>query len=334
MSTIGLTTYMREFPLPINNQQKAYLLANSTGTPPVGASLNDLWVRYLRQKGFTGTLPEMQKKWAESIIGYETFSLSDALGALDGVFPNDLFRAGEQGVWYDPADMSTLFQDSAGTIPVTATGQPVGRMMDKSGNGFHATQSTAANRPTFRDVGGLRFLEFDGVNDSLSTSAINFTTTNAVSLFAGARKLSDATTGIIAELGATTMTTVGTFGFRAPRLSAEANIGWVINGGSEVLTTTAGQVFPAPFTFVAAASATIGTSQIMRINGAQQNSGTVNGGAGNFGNFQLFIGRRNSATLPFSGNLYGLAIRGTLTSAATTNAIEDWMALRTGIVLP
>lgn len=42
-----------------------------------------------------------------------------------------LFRNGEQGVHYDPNDLSTLFQDSAGTTPVTAPGQPVGLMLDK-----------------------------------------------------------------------------------------------------------------------------------------------------------------------------------------------------------
>ncbi len=43
-----------------------------------------------------------------------------------------LFKNGEQGAWYDPSDMSTLFQDSAGTTPVTAVGQPVGLLLDKS----------------------------------------------------------------------------------------------------------------------------------------------------------------------------------------------------------
>ena len=58
-----------------------------------------------------------------------------------------LFGAGEQGGWYDVADMSTLFQDSAGATPVTAVEQPVGRMLDKSGRGNHATQSTTTKRP-------------------------------------------------------------------------------------------------------------------------------------------------------------------------------------------
>jgi len=41
-----------------------------------------------------------------------------------------LFSSGEQGIWLDPSDFSTLFQDSAGTTPVTAVGQPVGLALD------------------------------------------------------------------------------------------------------------------------------------------------------------------------------------------------------------
>lgn len=42
-----------------------------------------------------------------------------------------LFANGEQGFFYDPNDLSTMFQDSAGTVPVTGAGQPVGLMFDK-----------------------------------------------------------------------------------------------------------------------------------------------------------------------------------------------------------
>lgn len=61
--------------------------------------------------------------------------------------PSSLFSAEEQGVWYDPGDLSTLFQDAAGTTPVTAVEQPVGRILDKSGRGNHATQTTSTSRP-------------------------------------------------------------------------------------------------------------------------------------------------------------------------------------------
>jgi len=48
-----------------------------------------------------------------------------------GFQPGSLFAAGEQGVWYDPSDFSTMFQDAAGTTGVTAVEQPVGLLLDK-----------------------------------------------------------------------------------------------------------------------------------------------------------------------------------------------------------
>jgi hypothetical protein len=53
-------------------------------------------------------------------------------GAVRAWDPLSLFLAGETGVWYDPSDLTTLYQDSAGTTPVTAVEQPVGLMLDKS----------------------------------------------------------------------------------------------------------------------------------------------------------------------------------------------------------
>ena len=60
-----------------------------------------------------------------------------------------LFANGEQGGWYDPSDISTLFQDTAGAAPVTAVEQPVGLMLDKSGRGNHATQVTTTKRSVY-----------------------------------------------------------------------------------------------------------------------------------------------------------------------------------------
>lgn len=63
-------------------------------------------------------------------------------------YVRSLFAAGEQGVWYDPSDMSTLYQDSAGTTPVTAVGQPVGLMLDKSRG---LTTGSPLTTPNFTD---------------------------------------------------------------------------------------------------------------------------------------------------------------------------------------
>ncbi|TKA96896.1 hypothetical protein FAZ78_08985 [Cereibacter changlensis] len=54
------------------------------------------------------------------------------LAEREGFSPLQLFAAGAPGVWFDPSDFSTLFEDVAGTIPATQPGQPVGLMLDKS----------------------------------------------------------------------------------------------------------------------------------------------------------------------------------------------------------
>jgi hypothetical protein len=43
-----------------------------------------------------------------------------------------LFASGEQGAWYDPSDFSTMFTTNTGETQVTAVGQSVGLILDKS----------------------------------------------------------------------------------------------------------------------------------------------------------------------------------------------------------
>ena len=71
-----------------------------------------------------------------------------------------LFLNGEQGLWLDPSNLSTLFQDTAGAIQATAPGQTVALARDKSGRGNHLVQPVALSRPTLgrHPVGGRRNL--------------------------------------------------------------------------------------------------------------------------------------------------------------------------------
>jgi hypothetical protein len=87
----------------------------------------------------------MRQRRMNLLMAYAAFASSKA-----EFTPLSLFAAGEQGVWYDPSDFSTMFQDDAGATPVTAVEQPVGRILDKSGRGNHATQATPASCPVLR----------------------------------------------------------------------------------------------------------------------------------------------------------------------------------------
>ena len=63
-----------------------------------------------------------------------------------------LFANNEQGFAYDPNDLTTMFKDAAGTVPVTAVGQPLGLVLDKSGCGNHARQTVSASRPILQQT--------------------------------------------------------------------------------------------------------------------------------------------------------------------------------------
>jgi hypothetical protein len=81
--------------------------------------------------------------------------------------PGQVFAGGEQGAWFDPSDLATLSQDSAGTV-AAAVDAPVGRIADKSGRGNHAVQATSGLRPMLRQDGaGKLYLQFDGADDWL-----------------------------------------------------------------------------------------------------------------------------------------------------------------------
>jgi len=93
------------------------------------------------------------------------------------------------GMW-DFTDMPTLFQDSAGSTPVTAGGQSVGLVLDLSGSGNPFYMSTSSQRPSW--VGSR--LVTDGIDDRMFTDAVDFSTASGYTI--GVRMSIDASVGI------------------------------------------------------------------------------------------------------------------------------------------
>lgn len=90
--------------------------------------------------------------------------------------PAKLFPTGtEVGLFLDFSDISTLYTDQNFSTNISAIGDPVGGVIDKSGNGNHLIQATAAARPiwTRHPKSGVRNL----LNGSDSFAGGNVTVT-------------------------------------------------------------------------------------------------------------------------------------------------------------
>ena len=263
-----------------------------------------------------------------------------ALGAAKTGFETsvrNLFANNEQGFVYDPNDLSTMYQDAAGTIPVTAAGQPVGLIRDKSGCGNHAFQTTSASRPILQRnaTTGAYYLKFDGADDFLQTNNIDFTSTDKMSLFTGVTKLADALQ-IIAELSPNTLVNAGSFYLVLGTDAGGNGYSTFARGSSELDLSGIARNFtyPAPDVAVLSVKHDIsGDLSSMRRNGVIGINGLADRGAGNFGNYPLFIGRRAGAYLPFNSHLYGLIGIGKLVSDNETLVIEKELAKQVGVTL-
>ncbi len=66
-----------------------------------------------------------------------------------------------------------LYQDSGGTTPAMADGDPIGLWQDQSGHGNHVTQTTSADRPALKRAiqNGQNVVRFDGTSTWLSQAS-------------------------------------------------------------------------------------------------------------------------------------------------------------------
>jgi hypothetical protein len=183
----------------------------------------------------------------------------------------------------------------------------------------------------YDSAGFPTYLRFDGVDDSLSTGSINFTSTDKVTCFAGVHKSSDAANAAVVELGDSVE---NTFSLLAPLISTANSYSFGSRGAEvQIQRATAGP-YAAPISNVVTGTANIaGSSVVLRVNGTQAATAGTSQGTGNYRNDALHIGRRGGSTLPFNGRLTQLIVRGATTSADQIAATERVIAGRTGVTL-
>lgn len=220
------------------NGQEIALFIDGGGSAVTWSSIAPTWIN-----GITPTLTDGK---------YAVIVLSKRGGAFEGKYigqvahgPARLFANGEQGAWYNPSDLSSVFSDTAGTTPATIGGT-VARINDKSGRGNHATQSTSSNRPVLacHPKGGRRNIaiyteQLD--NGAYSTSQMTVTA-NAVGTQDRIVPSTNAAAHLIQQIFASVAGTTYTASFRIwPEGYDTIGIGLMNNGanvGSAVNLTT------------------------------------------------------------------------------------------------
>ena len=229
--------------------------------------------------------------------------------------PFIFFANGEQGGLYDPSDLTTLFQDAAGTIPVTSDGDPVGRINDKSGNGNHLTQAATSARPTYRTDGTRHWLEPDGVDDYLVAANYPAPLSQPITHAFAYRRLGTP---------------------QRPTLFDGS-----VSGGRNLLIIQPSQYEMYAGTGAGASiSSTANTDYVGRVmfNGASsaasQNGSSpavFNPGTQGLQGYRLFVHSAN--TLYFSGRYYGgLVINRALTPGEATK-LDAWLAAKAGVAI-
>lgn len=128
-----------------------------------------------------------------SPLGMRLFKRPAAVGSSTWL-PSDLGSA--LVAWYDYSDLTTLFQNTGGSTPVTATGDPIARVNDKSGNGHFATSDgTAGHHPIYTTGSGLAWAAGNGSTQYHQTNSAFSLTDGSGRHSAGAAVLFSNNTG-------------------------------------------------------------------------------------------------------------------------------------------
>ncbi len=234
-----------------------------------------------------------------------------------------LFGASEQGGWYDPSDLSTLWQDESATTPVTADGQSVQRIDDKSGNGNHLTVVAAGEAPVYKTDGILHWLEFTGGSHRMwSTATMDMSGGDKVTHAASVRMTRDATLQQIVDLGSAN--SAGEFGIN---ISATNELTTIMRGSAATLEgwVLSSEIIPSTRVLLQLGDIANDINQL-RVDGVKVAEDTGNLGTGNLANTTYWL----TSGRTFGGRIYQVVVRGALTSGDTLDELEAFLAEKAG----
>lgn len=249
--------------------------------------------------------------------------------------PLSLFANGSQGAWYDPSDITTLFQDAAGTTPVTTVGQTVKRWNDKSGNANHLS-NTASNWTYQIDSSGNPYVQTDGSQFLALASGTNWTWTTGTATLA--LEIKPSTAGLSKSVCG-----VGSVSSSTNVWSCETLSGGMLmyrrgsgaaGGRSSTTIGTTTTTFVTTLNLSGATQAT--ENAYFTTNGASPTltnygAGDTGGGIFSVGRFRLGSGGTDGF---FTGRIYQMVLTAVVESAQTLLSLETYCGSKSGYVIP
>ncbi|MFN4061571.1 MAG: SGNH/GDSL hydrolase family protein [Paracoccus hibiscisoli] len=205
-------------------------------------------------------------------------------------------------LWPDPR---YWFQDSAGTLPVTAEGQRIRCWVAQDGTQWVQTGADSAAPVAGRFPNGEWGVLFGGAQWLVSQAAVDLSGQTQAALFIGARKTADATNGVLIEQGPNATTAPG-FNIFAPAGTIEYRQ-WLRVGSSNTSISFDSDLYAAPHSAALTGLFTTGAQQVARVNGTQQATAAP---AGMLARDVIHLGARAGANSFFSGLIGPVVLRG------------------------
>lgn len=253
--------------------------------------------------------------------------------------PLSLFANGEKGWLYDPSNITTLFQSSAGTTAVAASSDPVGYMADLSGNGWHQLQATSGNRPLYIVDGTKKALRFNGTTARMSAASVSLVgVTKATLVLCLKQNTSTPTSSVIAHGTGPASSTGGLEVFFNNVPNGSVGVGLGNSGGANYLFNSGpAQTVPRRTVVTVVfdpAAAVADDKGAIRLDSQAVNEtqvATVGTVSSPFALLDLYLGARAS-TLFSDMDLYFCALVGRELTAAELSNLEEYAAAKGGLL--
>ena len=251
--------------------------------------------------------------------------------------------------WVYPQDDATFATESTGNTIYQGDGTSGiliwGAQLELGSTATAYQRVGTAFDVTEAGVPTVHYVQYDGTDDSFSTSSINFTATDKMSVFAGFRRLDSANSlKVLVELSAATASNNGSFYLSVPEDSGPtpySSLGAYLRGtgtmsryGTLSYPTNSSHIETLLFDLSRTTASTAITPRVNGVDGYQNSSSIGTNTATTFGNYPLFIGRRGNVSNPFNGRDYGIIVVGKTASASEITNTESYLAANTsGVTL-